>query len=197
MVDLNKEIDFSRDDYALEEFMLFCILVTGKKASTTVKILDSILKDMHKDADPEFSLRPLRLINRWIEKNQDKDLAQFIRSKGVGCHSHKAKAMLCLVDAAINLRTCSIDDLEELYGVGQKTSRFFLMCNRPNVKAAILDRHILKHLADKGYNVPKATPSTKSEYRRIEKIFLQEAEKSGVDPMQFDYAIWKEAAGIS
>lgn len=196
MVDLSKEIDYERTDYALEEFMLFCIMVPGKKATTTVKILDSILTKMHEDVDKDRNLLPFDLIRTWFRDNPNIHFETFLKFRGVGCHSHRAKAIRSLVASNIDLRSCSISDLEALYGVGQKTSRFFLMCTRPNVKAAILDRHILRYLAKRGFNVPDNTPTSKPEYLRIERIFLQEAERNNVDPMQFDFGIWKKAAGV-
>jgi len=196
MVELGKEINFFRTDYELEEFMLFSIMVAGKKASTTVRILDDILKEMHNNIDSKYELRPFQLIFNWIEDNPNINFDEYLRDKGVGCYTHKAKSILCLIDTAIDLRICSLEDLEQIYGIGRKTSRFFLMCNRPGVRAAILDRHILRYLLNKGYDVPQNTPSSKYEYERVERIFLKEAEKNNIDPMQFDYSIWKEAAGI-
>jgi thermostable 8-oxoguanine DNA glycosylase len=196
MVNLNKEIDFDRNDYDLEEFMIFCIMVAGKKATTMARLLDNILSQMHAEVDPQRELKPFGLIDRWINCNPSKDLGEYLKNNGVGCYNHRAKAIICLIDAALDLRTCTIEDLEELYGVGQKTSRFFLMCNRPDIKAAILDRHILRYLNELGHNVPLNTPTSKSDYNRIERIFLQEAENNNIDPMEFDYGIWKKAAGV-
>ena len=197
MVKLGEEIDFGRGDYDLEEFMLFAIMVPGKKASTTVRLVDDILRKMHSDVDLGRELKPFELIRSWLERHPHVDFAIWLRHKGVGCYNHRAKAIKGVVESGLNLRECTIEDLEKLYGVGQKTSRFFLMCNRPNVKAAILDRHILRYLSQRGYSVPESTPTNKAEYKRIERIFLREAERNDADPMQFDYAIWKEGAGVN
>jgi thermostable 8-oxoguanine DNA glycosylase len=45
-------------------------------------------------------------------------------------------------------------------------------------------------LSEKGYNVPKSTPS-KKKYRKIELDFLSECEKAGKNVADMDLEIWK------
>lgn len=75
--------------------------------------------------------------------------------------------------------------------MGLKTSRFFLVHSRPNVRVAVLDTHILQWMKDEGYDVPRQTPTNKKKYREIEDKFLAECDKRGVSPAQLDLEIWK------
>jgi len=95
----------------------------------------------------------------------------------------------------LNLRTCSVKDLEQIKGIGRKTSRCYVMHSRKNARCAGLDTHCLKFLADRGYKVPKATPSSEKEYLRLENAFLQLADKSGMSVAEFDLAVWNEYSG--
>jgi endonuclease III len=87
----------------------------------------------------------------------------------------------------------TIEELESVYGVGSKTARFFVLHSRPDANVACLDTHILKWLNEKGYNVPKSTPS-KKKYSEIEKLFLQEAIIHQMTPADLHLTIWKSYA---
>ena len=88
------------------------------------------------------------------------------------------------------------EELEEIHGIGPKTSRFFIMWTRPGANYAALDTHILKWLALRGHKVPKSTPSGKK-YKEIEKIFLREAAELGMSPQELDTIIWKSFSGYN
>jgi len=92
------------------------------------------------------------------------------------------------------LRTCSIDELESIFGIGRKTSRCFVMHSRRNAQCAGLDTHILKFLRSKGHDVPKSTPGSKKKYLEIENLFLKYAKKSNKTIAKFDLDIWKKYA---
>jgi thermostable 8-oxoguanine DNA glycosylase len=96
----------------------------------------------------------------------------------------------CLPDLiTLDPRSCTVEQLEAIHGVGPKTARFFLLWTGRKIRCAALDTHLLKFLRDLGYKVPKNTPSG-TRYAVIEKIALAEADKRGMNPNDFDWIIW-------
>lgn len=183
MIDPTKITNFNQTDEQLEEVLLFWVLVAGKNASTISKALEKMLNRLEGST-------PFEKI-RGVGKEK---LPQLLKDNGIGCYSIKARALWELVNADLNLRTCSIDDLEKIYGIGSKTSRCFLIHSRPNMQYAALDTHILKYLRDSGRIVPKATPSNKKLYRKFEKEFLDDALYYGYTVAEFDLALWNKYA---
>ncbi len=90
------------------------------------------------------------------------------------------------------MRTCSVDDLENIYGLGRKTSRCFLIHTRKNARVAGLDVHILKFLRDQGIDAPISTPSSRKKYLELEKTFIEFADKAGKPIAEYDLAIWRK-----
>jgi len=125
------------------------------------------------------------------------DMWRDLKIIGIGCCRMKARAILDaadrIQDGRLNLRKCSPEDLEAIYGIEPKTARAFIMWSRPGESYAILDTHILKWLKEQGIeNVPKATPTSKN-YDRLEAEFLDlvPEDKSAAE---FDLQIWKKYA---
>jgi thermostable 8-oxoguanine DNA glycosylase len=95
-----------------------------------------------------------------------------------------------LAEADFELSTCSIEELESIWGIGPKTARFFVLFSRDNVDdIAVLDVHILRWLREQGYDVPKQTPSSTKRYREIELLFLEQV-PDDKSLAQFDYELW-------
>ncbi len=95
----------------------------------------------------------------------------------------------------LDLQAGSLEDFEAVHGIGLAKARFFLLCTRDDVRVAVLDRHILQFLRDRGYaDVPDVTPKNRATYARLEAYFLQEAEKAGVHPAPFNLEQWRERA---
>jgi thermostable 8-oxoguanine DNA glycosylase len=160
-------------DGELEELLVFCICVAGKTAKT---IAPRVHKIIH---EHELGIGP------FIEYQ--------LKTVGIGCYKAKAKSIREAVKIK-DLRTCTVEDLESVYGIGPKTARAFLMWSRPDEEYAILDTHILKWLKSKGIeNVPKSTPTGKK-YLTLEKTFLQLVPE-GMAPAEFDLEIWREYSG--
>jgi thermostable 8-oxoguanine DNA glycosylase len=120
-------------------------------------------------------------------------LPQTLKSFGIGCYNNKAKSMWDLVNKGLDLKKCSVEDLESVHGIGPKTARCFIIHSRKNARHAGLDTHILKFLREKGHEVPKATPTGKK-YRELEGVFLDYADKSGKSVAEFDLDIWRHYA---
>jgi len=191
-VDPTKITNYNLSVPELEEHLLFWICAAGKNGVTAAKCLDRLLDSLLYNWVNDHSLfpddSPFELINLIPFGHQ---LSAEMKEAGIGCYNSKSITFMKLAKSDINLKTCTVDDLEAIYGIGNKTSRCFLIHSRPNQKLAGLDVHILRFLADKGYNVPKNTPNGKR-YKKIEQFFIKEAELAGKNIADFDLEIWKE-----
>ncbi len=96
-----------------------------------------------------------------------------------------------------NLSRMTPKILEEIPGVGMKTSRFFLLHSDLlyKDKIAILDTHILKFIKENiDDRAPKSTPVIPLTYRFWESLFLQWCEQNKKNVADFDLEVWKKYA---
>lgn len=173
---------FDLDKHGLELHILFWIFAAGKNGHTASRCLKNILNYYNKKTNLVGPFEILKSIE---------DLPQELKKFGVGCFNNKSKCIKDLINKNFDLSTCSIEDLESVWGLGPKSVRCFLIHTRKNQQLAGLDRHVLKYLAELGYKVPKSTPS-KKQYLEIEKIFIELAKNSGKTISEFDLEIWKK-----
>ena len=171
MIDPNNIIQ-EYTDYELKELLVFTILVAGKTAKTIAPRAEKLY---------EF-------ITHYQPHLQVAELKLFMQKIGLGPYN---KAETIIEALKLDLRTCSIEDLEKIKGIGPKTAKAFIMWSRPNIQQAILDTHVLKWLKSQGVdNVPKSTPSRGSTYDRLEQEFLSRVPE-GMTPAEFDLVIWR------
>lgn len=180
MIDPTRITNYGLNDYELEEHAIFWLLVAGKTAKVVSKQLDTLLQEI----DPYRPYRPFDAIRRY-----QLSLPRLLKNHGIGCYNGKAEGLRRLVRSNIDLRTCSVDDLEAIPWIGPKTARCFLVHSRENARYACLDTHVLKYLRDIGIDAPKSTPTGK-QYTRLETIFLKLADDKQMTPAQFDLWIW-------
>ncbi len=194
MIDPINFTDYRRTTEELEEAILFALLVAGKNALTTARLLDKFLRDYD-----HIGNSPFEIFSRF-ELTKLPQLSVALKDYGFGCYNSKAKGIHALVRANLDLRTCTVDDLEKIHGIGMKTSRFFVLHSRKDAKSAPLDVHVLHYLKDLGYDVPKVTPSSKKLYLTIEKICVQLAKQAGKTLAEWDLDVWRiyraKSAGI-
>jgi len=184
-------VDYTQTDYTqatrseLEWWLLFSIAVAGTGSDMTAKALGRF--KFYIDS-PEF---PLMHIADVLEDDPEVyDWAIFNARFRFIQRTKRAFADAARRFWCRDLRELTVDELEECYGVGPKTARFFLFTATPGARYAALDTHILKWLSALGYpNIPKSTPSGKN-YKRIEQYFLQEADERGIEPSKLDLAVW-------
>jgi thermostable 8-oxoguanine DNA glycosylase len=179
MIDPSNITNYNLNTHQLEEHMIFWILVAGKTAKTISSRLEKVLESI--DEKPWKSFQAIR--------NYKGDFANLLKENGIGCFNLKASGIKQLANSNLNLHTCTVDDLEKIKGVGNKTSRCFIVHSRQNAPYACLDTHVLKYLRDQGYDVPKGTP-TGRKYREIEQIVLRLAQEAQMTPAAFDLMIW-------
>ena len=183
MIDPSDVIKFDRTEAELQEWWLFSVLVAGKTAITQARLLDRFLTDNGQPGDAPFDVVRRLVANGTLELR--------MREARLGQYTRLAR---CFSDSLmLDLKTCTIEQLEAVHGVGPKTARMFLMHSRPDQRVAALDTHILKHLGEHGHAVPKATP-TGAKYRELEAAFLALADAAGQTPSDYDLTIWKSYA---
>ncbi len=182
MIDPTDVINFNRTQEELEEFVLFTAVVAGKKASNQVKALDRFLSYLpHKS--------PFEAIRQMDSR---KVLLNNIINSRLGQYTHLHRCFRELVHSKIDLKTCTVEELERVHKIGFKTSRFFVVPNRPEQKYAILDTHILAFMRDHlGIShAPRQTPSNLKVYQHYEHIFVKYAQELETPVAVLDLDLW-------
>lgn len=184
-VDPAEVIRFDRPVPELQLQWLFTGVVAGKKASTQARLLDKFLTGL-----PSVSAYPFERIRRSAMRGE---LFDALKASGLGQYNKLHRFMVESLD--LDLRTCTVERLEQIHGCGPKTARMFLMFTRPNQRYAALDTHVLKHLREHGVDCPRSTPPAGPRYRELELKFLELADASGMSVAEYDLAVWKKYAG--
>jgi thermostable 8-oxoguanine DNA glycosylase len=155
-------------------------MVAGKNSAIQARKLDEFMSEEPiLDLDPFDYIRFLTTWGHLREKMELHKLGQYSRLEA--CFDQSTD---------LNLRTCTVEDLESVFGVGPKTSRFFLTHTRWRTRFAVLDTHVLKWMREiMGIPAPKATPNGKV-YLKLEKQFLIYCDEVGLTPAELDLEIW-------
>jgi len=170
------------DIFELEARLLYSVVVAGKNAKFANAVTRRWLAGNIQDGETPFDA-----IRRLVLEDSLEESFREARTGNYGKVTAAAKGM---ADSELDLTTCAPQDLEQIKGIGPKTSRFFLMWTRPGECYAALDVHILRWLQKQGYDAPKNTPQSKTRYAELEKAFIEEAEKRGKTPRELDLEIW-------
>ena len=165
--------------FDLEWRLVYVLIVAGKSA----RFANNVQRRLHELVPEE--------VNPIIFLAEHPDIFEEARA---GVYEKLSRAVQELAKLDLDLSTCGPNDLEAVHGIGPKTSRFFIVWTRPDERVAVLDRHILKWLARRGFTVPANTPANVNTYRRIEKAFLGEADRLKMSPRDLDLKIWGQAA---
>ena len=181
-----KITDFNRTKADLELFAVFAVCVAGKKAQQTADKVNEHFRDVQ---TPTKQLTPFETIKSLIGANI---FGGYLQHARFGQYNRIYRALRDLAESSIDLKTCTVEDLEAIHGIGPKTSRFIIMHSRPNQRLATLDTHILRWMRDQGIETPKATPQSKKLYKELEQKFLTLCDKCAILPSQLDLKIWKQ-----
>lgn len=189
MIDPQRITNFERTDAELEEFLLFSVCVAGHNAKSTAAALDRYL------GIGSAPITPLEVVRRDLYIHH---LPSLLKDAGIGCYNARARTFACIVEKVflynLCLRTCSREALQAIPGIGPKTANFFLLHSRRDYRGAALDTHILKYLRDEGVEaVPKSTPSSVKNYKRLEEEFLKRV-PPWATVAQHDLEIWRRYA---
>ena len=181
-----KITDFNRTKADLELFAVFAVCVAGKNAQQTADKVNDNFRDV---ATPTKQLTPFEAIKNLVNI---KVFVAYLKMAKMGQYRRIYRALRDLAESGIDLKTCTVEELEAIHGIGPKTSRFIIMHSRPNQRLATLDTHILRWMRDQGIETPKATPQSKKLYKELEQKFLTLCDKCAILPSQLDLKIWKQ-----
>lgn len=188
MINPEKISNFNLTTPELEENILFWVCAAGKNGMTAAKSLNKMLKflgDMF-----SHHLSPFELLREATCRDREHgSLPGLMKLCGIGCYNNKAETFKLLVSAALNLKTCTVDELMAIKGIGPKTARAFLVHTREAQKFAVIDTHVLKFLRHQGIMAPKSTPSGKK-YNELEQVFLTICHLRGLDVADLDLTVW-------
>lgn len=192
MIDPREMTKYDCTDNELEERILFSCCVAGKNAMSTARGLHSFFNTI--ECFSIFKSSPFKQIQCVKSRFGYDFIIETLKRSGIGCYNNRARTFSDLIDKKLDLKTCSVKDLEEVWGIGEKTSRFFILHTRPNVRYAALDTHIRKHMESLGIKFPKGQPKGKR-YKKLEDDFLRLADQSGMTVAEYDLHLWNLYAG--
>lgn len=194
MIDPYKITNFERNNYQLQEFLLFCIVVAGKTAYIQAQKLDQFLQSVNKRLMLPEHILPFDSIKC---ANDHGILKEEISIAKLGQYKKIYSAFQYICEHKFDLKNCSPQDLELIPGVGMKSSRFFLLHSNQAYKnnIAVLDTHILKFIRENiDERAPKSTPTIKVTYKYWEDLFLYWCECNKKNVADFDLEVWKSYA---
>lgn len=183
MINPTNITQYGRNKYALQEFILFCICVSGKRSVIEAPKLDAFLAD-----NPfPLPLRPFQLIQYLDSVGK---LEEHLQKHRISPYSQRVKSFRAVAKLK-NLDTIGVTELVGVPGIGLKTSRFFLSHSRKGFDEPMLDTHILRYLRDNGHeDAPKATPQNPDVYARFARVFKSIAETLGKSVTKLDLEVW-------
>jgi len=191
MINPAEVTNYNRTQYELEEFILFCINVAGKKSAIEAPKLEVFIeraKDITKETTPFNCIKKLIKLGRLNEIMHWAKLSPYAQRY----NSYVAVAKIK------DLQSVTLNRLLQVPGIGLKTARFFLSHSREDFDEPMLDTHILRFLRDQGYvDAPKSTPTNENTYRYFANIFKNIARQLGKSVTDLDLEIWKQYSGTA
>lgn len=191
MINPAEVTNYNRTQYELEEFILFCINVAGKKSAIEAPKLEVFIeraKNITKETTPFNCIRKLIKLGRLNEIMHWAKLSPYAQRY----NSYVAVAKIK------DLQSVTLNRLLQVPGIGLKTARFFLSHSREDFDEPMLDTHILRFLRDQGYvDAPKSTPSNENTYHYFSNIFKNIARQLGKSVTDLDLEIWKQYSGTA
>jgi endonuclease III len=166
--------------------MLFSICVAGKPASRIAPLLERVLSEIPGET----------ILAKALHLGHPERVRPLCEHYRIAPYKDRVPAIRELarrlaVDP-LYLQHAHPDDIATIPGVSLKTSRIFVLHSRPDQRLAVLDTHILAWLRELGLpDIPKASPSTKSTYERLEKTILKICDATNCTPAALDLAIWR------
>jgi thermostable 8-oxoguanine DNA glycosylase len=185
MIKPSEITNYYRNEYELEEFLLFCVCAAGKNSNVQAGKLDQVIVNV-------LPFATIRCLNR------RGTLVDALKRAKLGKYDLLSKSFTELSTAKLDLEKVHWRQLITFPGIGIKTAKFFLCHSRIDFVGAVLDTHILKFLAREHpkANIPKVSPSQIHRYQEIESLFLAECFKRKTPPAALDLQIWNNKGFI-
>ena len=187
-IDPKNITDFNRSTDELQAFWLFCMFVAGKNSDWASRCLKKLVDTADKGT--------FEGIFKYFKSIGEVGVHNALVANKVGQYTRLTKGIMQSLD--LDLRTCSLEDLLKIHGVGNKTARFFLLHTRRNGDYAVLDTHILAWMRDHGVeNAPKSTPTNLKVYEELENRYrmLSRLHYPHLSNAQIDLLIWTKQSG--
>jgi len=197
MIDPYKITNYNRNQYELEEFLLFCIVVAGKTAYIQAQKLNDFLVSVNTRLMMPENINPFQSLK---SAEQHGILFEEIKKAKLGQYKKIYSGFKFITQIDYNLSKMTPQILEKIPGVGMKTSRFFLLHSDTfyKDKIAILDTHILKFIKENiDDKAPKSTPVIPITYIFWEDMFLSWCRKNNKNVADFDLEVWKSYARVA
>ncbi len=180
---------YDRTAEQLDEFLVYCVCVAGKRSSTIAPRVQSLYEWICPTGNTRFLCA--------LASMTEPEIMMAVRRQGIGPFTQKGYALhrLAQLWAAdqFDPQVCTREQLEGIKWIGSKTACLFLLHSRPGLRVVSLDRHILAYLREQGISAPMDSPPKGSTaYKHFEQAFLNLADTQGRDPAEFDLAIWTE-----
>ena len=198
MIDPKTVTNYNRTPAELQEWLLYCICVAGKRSEIETRKLNSWLDDLNfrlegirtADQIDQILDMPFNFIREQLKSNE---LASQLKKHRIAPYQQRynsfSDAARLLPD---DLSHVTRNELEGVRGVGPKTSRFFLTHSREGFNEPILDTHILRWLKEKGNDVPSVTPQNPAKYARIAEVFKLYAWSMNKTVADLDLEVWNK-----
>jgi len=197
LIDPYNITNYNRSHHELEEFLLFCIVVAGKTAYIQAQKLEQFLSSVNTRLMMPENINPFQTIK---SAEQHGILFEEIKKAKLGQYKKIYSGFKYISEREHNLSKMTPKILEEIPGVGMKTSRFFLLHSDTFYKdqIAILDTHILKFIKENiDDRAPKSTPVIPLTYRYWESKFLTWCLDNNKNVADFDLEVWKTYARVA
>ena len=184
MIDPKKVTDYNRNETQLQEFLLYCVCVAGKKSEIETRKLDKFLS----------GASPFKLIRKLLKSSSVifmDGLMEHLSKNKIAPYKQRWNSFKDVVTLLPdNLSEVTLDELQQVRGISTKTSRFFLTHSREDFDEPVLDTHILRFLKDVGHDVPSSTPQNPNAYQKVAGLFKREADLAEMSVTDFDLQVW-------
>ena len=185
--------NYNRTESELEEFLLFCINVAGKKSAIECAKLETFLKELglwhSKGMNEWFGESPFELIRAGLKGEY---LMDCMKACKIAPYDQRYASYLDVVTIG-PLKYAELTDLLKVRGIGLKTSRFFLSNTQEDFDEPMLDTHIMRYLRNLGHHdAPKTTPQNEKVYAKWAAVFSEKARQEQKSVRELDIQVWKE-----
>ncbi len=179
--------DYKRTTAELEFFLLFCMVVAGKKSDIQARKLSEWYNTPEQRYNQDS---PFEYIERL---DADGELRYSLEGVKMGQYGRLEKSFKAVAELGLDLKKCSLHDLCQIPGVKFKTSNFFLTHSREDYEVPVLDTHVLKFLKAEGIKgVPVSTPQDEKVYNFFADKFVKIAKQMKMSVADLDLQVWKQ-----
>lgn len=184
----------------LVEFLLWTTCTAGKNSATITPRFNTLIEE-ETNHNKKHKIKKHAALT--VIQSHGNRIRGMLRKHGIGQYNRISKAWKMINDSSIDgqkiasekfLKYAPRDHFTQIPGIGMKTASFFVLSNREWEEAAALDVHILKFLSKTfpAFNIPNVTPTNRSLYKQIEKLFVGHAAVNNLKCADLDLQIWTE-----